>query len=114
MPEEGSKPRAGDAALRAHRSDWFAEVTATVATAISSLGLAIALAALIFTGPLETGLSRATTKFVLVGAVAGLIIGVRGRFRPTISIVQDGPADLLAELASRSASLSEHLSKALR
>ncbi len=80
--------------------------TAAVATAISGIGLAIALAALIFTGPLEDGLSRATTNFILAGAVVSLVVGVRGGFKPTIGALQDGPAVVLVTLAAGLASSS--------
>lgn len=76
------------------------EATAALATSISGIGIAIALAALIFTGPLESGLSRATTNFVLAMAIASLVVGARGGFKPTVVIIQDGPAVVLVTLAA--------------
>lgn len=76
------------------------EATAAVATAISGAGMAIALAALIFTGPLQDGLSRATTNFVLASAIVTLVVGLRGGFKPTVAILQDGPAIVLVTLAA--------------
>lgn len=87
-----SVPTAGPAIL--------GEATAAVATAISGAGMAIALAALIFTGPLQDGLSRATTNYVLASAIVTLVVGLRGGFKPTIAILQDGPAIVLVTLAA--------------
>ncbi len=75
-------------------------MTAAFATAISGVGLAIALATLIFAGPIQDGLSRATTNFVLASAIVTLIIGLRGGFRPTIGVLQDGPTVVLIALAA--------------
>lgn len=76
------------------------EATAAAATAISSMGLSIALATLIFAGPLQDGLARATTNFLLAGAVGALVVGIRGGFKPTISVLQDGPAIVIVTVAA--------------
>ena len=81
-------------------SGLLAEATAALATSISGVGLAIALATLIFTGPIQHGLSRATTNFVLASAIVTLIVGLRGGFRPTIAVLQDGPTVVLVTLAA--------------
>lgn len=76
------------------------EATAVLAASVSGVGLAIALAALIFTGPLADGLSRATTNFVLASAIVTLVVGVQGGFKPTIAVLQDGPAIVVVTLAA--------------
>jgi len=81
-------------------SGLLAEITAALAVSISTIGLAIALAALIFTGPLQLGLSRATTNFVLASGIVTLIVGLRGGFKPTIAIMQDGPGIVIVTLAA--------------
>lgn len=87
-------------AQRPDNAGLLGEATAALAASISGIGLAIALAALIFTGPLQDGLARATTNFVLASALVTLIVGLRGNFRPTIASLQDGPAIVLVTLAA--------------
>lgn len=82
------------------RSGLISEIVTTIALSISTIALAIALAALIFTGPLQLGLSRATSGFVLASGLVTLILGVRGGFKPTIAIMQDGPAIVVVTLAA--------------
>jgi len=91
------------AASRTHAAgptSLLGEFTATFATAISSIGLSIALATLIFSGPLQDGLPRATTNFLLAGAIVTAVVGLRGGFKPTVGVLQDGPAIVMVTVAA--------------
>lgn len=70
-----------------------------LATAVSGVGLSIALAALIFVGPLAEGQPRATSTFIVAGGILTGVIGWLSCFRPTVAILQDGPAIVLVTVA---------------
>ncbi len=84
----------------------FTEGVAALAATISGLGLAVAIAALIFSGPLAAGLPRASANFVLATAMVGALIGWRSRLVPVIAVVQDGPAVVLVAVAAATAAAS--------
>ena len=76
------------------------EAIAALAAALSGCGMAISLAALVFTGPLEGGLPRAISSFVLAGAIVAGFVGWRSQLVPAASIVQDGPAVVMVAVAA--------------
>lgn len=76
------------------------ELVASLAVAFTSIGMTISLAALIFSGPLASGLPRAVSSFVLGSALVMGIIGWKSRIRPVIGIVQDGPAVVVVSVAA--------------
>ncbi len=78
----------------------IAESTATLATAISGIGMAIAVATLIFAGPLHAGLPRATSNFIMGTAIVAGLVGLRSRLIPAVATLQDGPAVVLVALAA--------------
>ena len=82
------------------------EGVAALAATISGLGLAVAIAALIFSGPLADGLPRASANFVLATAIVGALIGWRSRLVPVISVTQDDPTVVLVAVAAATASSS--------
>ena len=74
---------------------------------MSTSGLAIALAALVFTGASAESLPRAITSFILGGAIVGLILGLKSRFNTLIAGTQDSVAVvLIAVTAAVAASAS--------
>ena len=89
--ERGDKRSVGDA---------IAELIAALAMSISGIGMAIAVAALIFAGPLEAGLPRATTNYILATAIVTGLIGWRSRLIPAVAVIQDGPAVVLIAVAA--------------
>ncbi len=78
----------------------IAESTATIATAISGIGMAIAVATLIFAGPLQAGLPRATSNFIMATAIVAGVVGLRSRLVPAVATLQDGPAVVMVALAA--------------
>ncbi len=91
-------------ALRISGSDLITILSIVMSTA----GLAIALAALVFTGPSADALPRAISSFIIGGAVVGLFLGLRSRFDSLIAGAQDSAAIvLLAVTASVAASATD-------
>lgn len=83
-----------------HKGVSLAEGIAAVAVALSGVGMAISLAALIFTGPLAAGLPRAIGAFIIGGAIISAYLGWRSRFVPVTAVVQDAPAVVMVAVAS--------------
>ena len=82
----------------------FLEQASTVgivlALTISALGEAVAMAALIFAGPLQVGLFRASSNFMLAAAIGIALIGWRSKLVPVMSMAQDGPAVVMVAVAA--------------
>ncbi len=76
------------------------EIVAGLAAAISAAGLSISIAALIFVGPLESALPRASGTFMLATAVAMIYLGLRSAVVPVVTITQDGPAVVMVAVAA--------------
>lgn len=76
--------------------------TLLAAAAIGTLqiGVAVSLAALIFSGPLSDGAGRASAGFILATAIMLVIIGLRSRVMPVIGGVQDTAAIVAAAVAA--------------
>ncbi len=76
-----------------------------LAIAVTELALAIALAAIIFVGPLESALPRAAPAFVLSGGIVSVVVAMRSRLSGTIAGAQDlAPIVLLTGATSIAAS----------
>jgi len=73
-----------------------ADIVAVFTLAISSLGFPISLAVLMFSGPLESGMSRAIGSFVIAGGVMAIVVASRSRIVPVATFLQDAPAIALA------------------
>jgi SulP family sulfate permease len=76
------------------------ETIAALVFGLSSIGQAISMAVLIFSGPLQSGLPRAIASFTVAGAVLAILAGVRSRIVPAGTSVQDGPAIVLVAVAA--------------
>ncbi len=76
------------------------DVVAMVSLALSVVGASVGYAALIFAGPLETGLPRATSSFMLGTAITTLYVGLRSRLVPVIGGAQDGPAVVIVAVSA--------------
>jgi len=61
-----------------------------LALTVAAVGKAVAMAALLFAGPLEVGLHRASSNFILAAAIGIAIIGWRSKLVPAMSTAQDG------------------------
>lgn len=83
------------------------EGVAAVAVGLSIIGQAISMAVLVFSGPLNDGLPRAITSFVIAGGVVSAYIGVRSRIVPAGSVIQDGPAIVTVAVAAAVAARGE-------
>ncbi|MEZ5341436.1 MAG: cyclic nucleotide-binding domain-containing protein [Acidimicrobiales bacterium] len=88
------------ARLEKHPTGWLTELTASLAVAVSGIGMAIAVAALIFTGDLSPGLPRMTANSILATAIVTGLIGWRSSFVPTVAVIQDAPAVVLVVAAA--------------
>ncbi len=64
-------------------------------------GMAISMAALIFSGDLSSGLPRAIASFAVASGLVTIIIGLRSRIMPVALIVQDAPAIVLVAVAAQ-------------
>lgn len=85
-----------------HRSwDVVAEVVATMALIVSGAGLAIALVALLYTGPLIDGRPTATASLLVAAGIGAVWLALRSRIVPLAAVPQDAPTVVLvAVLAS--------------
>lgn len=80
----------------AHRGSLAADVIAAFTLTISSVGFAISFAALTFSGPIESGLSRAVGSFLVGGGVMAVLVARRSGIVPVATFMQDGPAIVMA------------------
>lgn len=78
----------------------LSDVVAMFSLALSIVGSAVGYAALIFAGPLEAGLPRATSSFMFGTAVSTLYVGWRSRITPVIGGAQDGPAVVIVAVSA--------------
>ncbi len=67
-----------------------------IVAGLDGIGFAVALATLMFTGPLAAGLEVATGSALLCTAVIAMFIGLRSRAATNIGQVQDVPVAILA------------------
>lgn len=83
------------------RQTWASDIVTILSIAMSTCGLAIALATLVFTGPSADGLPRGISSFIVGGAVVGLVLGLKSRLNPLIAGTQDAATVvLIAVIAS--------------
>ncbi len=78
-----------------------AELLAIVSLLVSSAGLTISLAALVFSGTIADGLPRGTTVFLLGAGITTILIALCGTVPGAISPVQDGPTIVLVAVAAK-------------
>lgn len=78
----------------------------SLALAIGGLGLPISLAALLFSGPLEDGLGRATSSFIIGSALLAGWIAWKSGAVPAFASVQDAPAVIMVPVAASVAASS--------
>ena len=67
---------------------------------VTTLGLAASLAALVFSGALEPGMSRAIGTFLIGSGLMALFAGLRSHIVPLAIYVQEGPTVLMAAVAA--------------
>ncbi len=98
---EGAKRASPGAAFYgAPPGSLTADIVAVFTLTISSVGFAISLAALVFGGVLDAGLSRAVGSFVVGSGVMAVLVARRSHIVPVATLVQDGPAILMATVAT--------------
>lgn len=68
---------------------------------VSSAGLSISLAALLFPDPLDDGLARATSAFLVGNGLAIIFYALRGALGPVVSVSQGGPAVVLVAVVAQ-------------
>jgi len=78
----------------------LADGIAVFTLAMATGGISISMAVLIFSGDLAPGLSRAVGAFAVAGGVMAIWIAARSRIVPVGTIVQDGPAIVVAAVAA--------------
>ncbi len=83
-----STPPNGDP-VASSRGSVFAEATAGLAIGIGETAMSVGLAALLFSGPLSSGLPRASASFVLCGGLAAGIVAWRTRLPTAVAGTQD-------------------------
>ncbi len=71
-----------------------------LALTVAAVGKAVAMAALLFAGPLQVGLYRASSNFILAAAIGIVLIGWRSKVVPAMSTAQDGPAVVMVAVAA--------------
>jgi len=77
-----------------------ANALAAAAIGVLQLGVAISLAALIFSGPLSQGSGRAAAGFVLGTTIVSAIVGATSKMRVTIAGAQDTAAIMVAAVSA--------------
>lgn len=77
-----------------------ADIVAVFTLTISSVGFAISLAALIFGGTLESGMSRAIGSFVIGTGIMAIVVARRSHIVPVATFVQDAPAIVMAAVVA--------------
>ncbi|MEM9132427.1 MAG: SulP family inorganic anion transporter [Actinomycetota bacterium] len=93
--------RSGGGAGAQRPWEFAAEVVATTALLVSGAGLAIALVALLYTGPLIGGRPTATASLLVAAGIGAVWLAVRSRIVPLAAVPQDAPTVVLvAVLAS--------------
>jgi len=91
--ENGSAPSA-------QSRDLVSTLLAAAAIGTLQIGVAVSLAALIFSGPLSDGAGRASAGFILATAIMLAALGLRSRVMPSIGGVQDTAAIVAAAVAA--------------
>jgi len=76
------------------------DTIATIMLAITSVGFAISMAALIFAGELEAGLPRALCSFLFGSGLLAILVARRSQIVPVATFAQEGPAILMAVVAA--------------
>jgi SulP family sulfate permease len=76
------------------------ETIAALVFGLASIGQAISIAVLIFSGPLQAGLPRAIGSFTIAGAILAIFAGFRSSVVPAGTSIQDGPAIVLVAVAA--------------
>lgn len=71
-----------------------------LAIAISTIGMSISLAVLVFSGPMADGLPRATSAFIVAGGLVAVVTSLRSSFVPAVAIAQDGPTIVFVALVA--------------
>lgn len=77
-----------------------ADAIAVFTLSMKIAGSAISMAVLVFSGALEVGLSRGIGSFVAAGGIMAIWIAARSAIVPAATIVQDGPAIVMAAVAA--------------
>ena len=86
----------------------ISDVVTILSIVMSTSGLAIALAALVFTGATAEGLPRAITSFILSGALVGLILGLKSQFKTLIAGTQDSVAVVLIAVTASVVAIAKY------
>ncbi|MBT8240939.1 MAG: STAS domain-containing protein, partial [Acidimicrobiia bacterium] len=97
-------------AVRVRVGELVADGISIVAFAVSALGMAISVAAFVFSESLEAELPRAVGAFVMGGAIVMLVVCWRSQFVPVVGFIQDAPAVVLATIAASLVSTGSRLS----
>jgi len=82
-----------------------AELLAALAIGVLQMGVAVSLAALVFSGTLAPGVGRASVAFVLGTAVVSFVVGLRTRMPVVIAGAQDTAAIVAAAAATSMAAV---------
>lgn len=82
------------------QADTLTNVLAAAAIGVLQLGVAISLAALVFSGPLSDGAGRAAAGFVLGTAFMSLIVGTTSKMTVVTAGAQDTAAIMVAAVAA--------------
>ncbi len=76
------------------------EINALFTLTISSVAFATSFAVLIFSGALQAGMPRAIGTFLVGGGVMAVLVAWRSQVQPVATLVQGGPAILMAGVAA--------------
>lgn len=87
--------RAGGSAGDRRRWAVLSDIVATMALMVSGAGLAIALVALLYTGPLIDGRPRAVASLLLAAGLGAMWMALRSKIVPLAAVPQDAPTVVL-------------------
>jgi len=100
MTRGNPKRRTAAASNRVPFVENIATLGIILALTVSAIGQAVAMAALLFVGPLQIGLYRASSNFILAAAIGIALIGWRSKLIPAMSTAQGGPAVVMVAVAA--------------
>lgn len=91
---------AGDDAGPSAQNSYLSQALAAFAIGVLQMGVAVSLAALVFSGTLATGVGRAAVAFILGTAIVSFTVGMRTRMPIVIAGAQDTAAIVAAAAAT--------------
>lgn len=80
--------------------EMVSDLVAMAALVVSGAGLAVALVALVYAGPLIDGRPRATASILVAAGLGAVWLALRSRIVPLVAVPQDAPAVVLVAMVA--------------